>query len=202
MTTVTGSHVAVLLTAGGSRRLGQAKALLPCGGVPLVKVMAQRLLAASPRQLLVITGADAERIVPHLSGLPVCIHHNPDWATGQSSSLRLAAKVLAADSGPVLLAGVDQPALQIPHLCTLLALFDGNHDVASGYAGTLGIPALLRAQTFRHAASLHGDQGLGARLRAPGASTRVVTEETLALDIDTDADLRDARAAGWIDPHC
>ena len=53
----TRAHVAVLLAAGGSTRLGQPKQLLTRDGEPLVRRMARLLSHTSPRRLYVIVGA-------------------------------------------------------------------------------------------------------------------------------------------------
>lgn len=54
------THVALLLAAGGSRRLGQAKQRIHIDGLPLLRRMALAALASAPRELLVALGAAAD----------------------------------------------------------------------------------------------------------------------------------------------
>ena len=48
------------------------------------------------------------------------LHPVPDWHAGLSASLRAAARALHGHAGPVLVTGVDQPALEARHLRALL----------------------------------------------------------------------------------
>lgn len=199
------AHVGVVLAAGGSRRLGEPKQLLRVGGESLLRRAALQLLATGPRALVVVLGAQAERLRDELAGLPVQVVVNGDWSQGMASSLRLAAATAAATVGggpqaDTLLVGVDQPALDTAHLQRLLQR-GARHpgvDVLSGYAGIAGIPALLRPATFALVDGLQGDHGLRALLRE--RVTEVVDHPGLAQDLDTQDDLARARAEGWLDP--
>lgn len=195
------AHVGVVLAAGGSRRLGEPKQLLRIGGESLLRRAALQLLATGPRVLVVVLGAQAERLRDELTGLPVQVVVNGDWSQGMASSLRLAAATVGGrPQVDTLLVGVDQPALDTAHLQRLLqrAARHPGVDVLSGYAGIAGIPALLRPATFALVDGLHGDHGLRALLRE--RMTEVVEHPGLAQDLDTQDDLARARAAGWLDP--
>ena len=199
MTESTG-HAALLLAAGGSRRLGRPKQLLMRDGQPLVRRMAELALATQPSRLVAVLGAHAQRVAEALAGLPLTTVTNADWSTGLASSLCTGTRALMGDTGAVLVLGIDQPALDGDHLRALLAAFDGRRDVASGYAGVTGTPAVLRAGTLARIDELDGDRGFGGFWRQPGALVQVIANEPLAFDLDTADDLAHARAVGWIDP--
>lgn len=197
-------HVAVVLAAGGSRRLGRSKQLLTCAGEPLVRRAARLALATAPARVLVIVGAEADAVSGALGELPVETVVNPDWAQGLSASLRVAAETLAARAGACLVLGCDQPVLAAQHLRRLLVLAQ---DAASGSAGTvhgdgLGVPAVVPvAWLDDRAPGARGDQGLRAALRAlPAADVGRLEAPELQLDIDTPEQLRAAIAVGWVDP--
>ncbi len=150
-------HDAVLLAAGGSRRLGRPKQLLMREGEPLVRRAARLALATAPRRLLVVTGGAGDAVAAALDGLVWQRVHHAGWATGLAGSLRAAGDVLGADASPsVLLVGCDQPALASAHLHALLA---GSAAVSSGCAATrhaearlaarVGIPAVVPADWLR-----------------------------------------------------
>lgn len=196
---MTGQHAALLLAAGGSRRLGQPKQLLRRQGIALIRYTALLALATQPARLVVVLGAEAPAMQSALQGLPLDTVVNPDWSTGMAGSLRAGVRVLAGHSGALLVLGVDQPVLDGDHLRALLSIFDGRRDVVSGYAGVTGIPAVLRAKTVARVDELDGDRGFGTLLRATLPAPQIVVNEALALDIDTPETLGLARQAGWVD---
>lgn len=192
-------HAALLLAAGGSRRLGQAKALLRRGGVPLVRHVACLLLDTGPCELVVVLGGDAERVAAALDDLPLRCVRNDAWAEGLAGSLHLGATALQAHAGDTLVATLDQPALDAAHLQALLRVAPGV-DVASAYAGTRGVPVRVCAGTLRRASTLEGDRGFGALWRDAATAPATIANEALAFDIDTPDDLARARRAGWVEP--
>jgi len=92
-------HAAVVLAAGGSRRLGHPKQLLTQGGEPLLRRCARLALATGPKRLVVVLGANADRMRETVRDLPLEIALNPDWAEGMAGSLQAAAARIAASSG-------------------------------------------------------------------------------------------------------
>lgn len=196
-----GGHVALLLAAGGSQRLGRPKQLLHRDGIALIRRTALLALATQPRRLVVVLGAQAQAMQHALLGLPLDVVIRAGWSTGMAGSLRAGVQALTGqvDAG-VLVLGVDQPALDTAHLFALLAGFDGQRDVVSAYAGVTGIPAMLRAETIARVDELDGDRGFGVLLRHATPAPQAINNESLALDIDTPQALEKAREAGWVDP--
>src|SRR5688572_9052814 len=114
------AHVAVLLAAGASTRLGQPKQLLTRRGEPLVRIVARLLAGTTPRQLLVVLGAHAREISAAIGDVPHRTVVNADFADGLASSLHCAAAALRDMHAAVLVAACDQPALDAAHLAALL----------------------------------------------------------------------------------
>ena len=147
---------AIVLAAGFSRRFGSAKQLFTYFGEPLVHRAARVAREVAP--VIVVIPDDAE-IRRALEGLDVTIVENSERAEGMASSIR--AGVRACD-GDLLLTVCDQPAVNAAHLRKLI---DSRAPiVASGYDGTVGVPALFRS-TYRDALlALRGDSGAKALL--------------------------------------
>lgn len=179
----------VVLAAGGSRRLGRPKQLLEYGGVPLVRHVLNVLGQSGLTQLAVVLGSEAERIAPALAGSPAERLDNLDWPEGVAASIRTAAawaerRALTA----LVLVACDQPLLTAAHVVALCDAFEARPSpVASGYAGTLGIPALFPAGWYPQLQRLRGDHGAGRALRAD-PTVQVIDWPDGALDIDTEAD--------------
>lgn len=128
------AHVAVVLAAGGSRRLGRPKQLLTRAGEPLLRRSARLALASGAARTVVVLGAEPDAMTVALFGLDLECVLNPDWADGLAGSLRCAARALGADAAAVLVLGCDQPALEADHLQRLL---HGATTAASGCAATV-----------------------------------------------------------------
>lgn len=190
-------HDAVILVAGGSRRLGRPKQLLTRDGETLVARVARLVRATGPGRLLLLVGSHRDEVAAAVAAFDVEVVVNELWMEGMASSLRLAAGELAGRERPTLVTVVDQPALEARHLDALLAAHEGRRDTVSGYGDAVGVPAVLRASTLARAMELEGDAGF--RGLWSGMAPDVVRADELGFDIDDAADLRQAVGAGLMD---
>ena len=115
---------AVILAAGESRRMGESKALLPYQGLTFV----EHLLAATRHRRVgltrVVLGAHAEEIRGKLKVDPAAIVVNPDWPTGQLSSLQAAIRSLPPQiTSGLILCPVDHPLVSLHLVASLIAAF-------------------------------------------------------------------------------
>ena len=194
-------HVAIVLAAGGSRRLGAPKQLLMRGGETLVRRTVRLAAATQPRRLLLVIGAHADDIRKAVADLPVEILFNNEWQEGLASSLRLAVDQLDENASALIL-GCDQPALEHSHLQRLLA---GAAASVSACAATLhgearGIPVVVGAAVLNEARKLQGDRGLrGALQRLSSESLYLLRAVELEFDLDTPGDVEKAIGEGLID---
>ena len=155
------AHGVVVLAAGASRRLGQAKQLLRIDGEALVHRAARLALATAPVAAVLVVGADADAVVAAASDLPLRRVDCIDWQRGMGASLQAGLAALPAECAGALVVLCDQPALDANHLAALVAAWRANPDAASAssYAGRVGVPALLPRSWFRelpHDARDHG----------------------------------------------
>ena len=134
----------------------------------------------------------AEPVVGRLQTRGCMLVVNLDAAEGMASSIRVGVEALGAlmVDGAVVLT-CDQVALTADHLRMLCA--EPSQVAASGFAGKAGVPAYFPAGRFAALSGLVGDQGARPLL----AEARVVTAEALALDVDTEEELR--RAVEWVE---
>lgn len=201
---MTTPHAAIVLAAGGSTRLGRPKQLLRREGEALVARAVRLVGDTGPCRLVVMLGASRDAVAAELSALPpgAELLDVSDWHTGLSASLRAAAHALRGHRGPVLITGVDQPALDARHL---RALLDGARAAPSGCAALMhgtrpGAPAVLSPALFAQAGGLDGDRGFGALLAAlPEGALFRLQAPLLTRDVDTPDALRAAQAEGLLD---
>lgn len=115
-------HAALVLGAGAGRRFGRSKQLLMRDGEPLLHRAARMALQTAPRRCVVVLGAGADALNEVLQDLDVEILRHADWSEGMGSSLAALRQHVQDDTTlrRSLILGCDQPALDAPHLRTLL----------------------------------------------------------------------------------
>jgi len=186
---------AVLLAAGGSRRMGQTKQLLPIDGQPMVRRVAQTVCEVGLAQVVAVVGAEGERVARALAGLDLEIVHNPAWERGMSTSVRAGIEALRPEIGAALLVLADQPALTAGALRILVEAFraSGAPIVAPYYRGRRGNPVLFARSLFAELSRVEGDQGGRAILaRYEQDVERVdVDDDAILLDVDTRQEYED-----------
>ncbi|WP_405237388.1 nucleotidyltransferase family protein [Lentisalinibacter orientalis] len=201
---------ALILAAGGSRRLGSPKQLLRHGGETLVQRALR--LAAGPcggRTLLVL-GAEYARVLRSGGEAVRYFVVNERWQEGLAGSLTLGLECLPEDCDGVLVLLADQPLVDETDLARLATAWRNRPDAiaASRYGGRgseiLGVPAVFPRRLFPELRELTGDRGARPvierqRRRHPHAVVAVDCEHA-AVDIDTPADAA-ALARGSADPE-
>jgi molybdenum cofactor cytidylyltransferase len=180
---------AVVLAAGGSRRMGTPKQLLRHGGRTLVEAAVAAASAVLPGRVLVVLGSQRQLIRQTLSESGARIVSNEDWSGGLAGTIGVGVMALPAGCQAVLLMGCDQPGVGPEQLGRLLAAARPDGVVAARYAGTVGIPAIFPARLFAQLTRLTGDRGAKALLLAEGARVDVEMPEA-ARDLDEPGDAR------------
>jgi molybdenum cofactor cytidylyltransferase len=179
----------LVLAAGGSRRLGRPKQLLPYGRATLLDHTLATARACGFDQLLCVVGAGADRIrdVVDLRGADVVV--NEEFGTGCSSSIAAALDVVDARADVLVLLLGDQPGVTP---ATVAALLAGRGDAplaACRYDDGRGHPLAFARSTFGDLAALHGDKGVW-KLMDRGEVAEVPVPGRVPLDVDTWEDYR------------
>src|SRR2546423_13722636 len=115
----------LLLAAGGSKRLGQPKQLLPYDGATLLDRTLATARACRFDQLICVIGGAAETIRATVDLSRAEVLENDNFGTGCSSSIALALDAVDARSDALVLLLGDQPGVTAATVSTLL---DGRGD--------------------------------------------------------------------------
>ncbi len=189
----------LVLGAGGSKRLGRPKQLLPYGEGTLLGHVAGVAGACRFDQTIVAIGGSAAdvRAGVDLAGAEVVV--NDAYGAGCSSSI--AAALAAVDPGcdvMVLMLG-DQPGVTAETVRELLAGRGDAPLAVCRYDDGDGHPIAFARSVFADLADLHGDKGVWRLLdRRAAEVVRVPIAGSIPRDVDTPEDYRavlDALAA-------
>ncbi len=172
--------------------MGRPKQLLPMGGQPMVRRVAEMTCAAGLDQVVVVVGAHAEAIGETLADLPLEIVTNQEWAEGMSTSLRAGLTALRPDIQAALIILADQPTLTAQLLRDLVARYaaTGAPVVVPYFEGQRGNPVLFDRALFPRLMAVEGDRGGRAVLQDyDGWLEQVdVTSAAILEDVDTQED--------------
>jgi molybdenum cofactor cytidylyltransferase len=104
---------AIILAAGQSRRMGQPKMLLPWGNRTVIEHVVATFLQAGVEDILIVTGAEHERVDQAMDGYPVQKIYNKEYAGGEMlSSLQCGLRQLTKETRAALIGLGDQPQLR------------------------------------------------------------------------------------------
>lgn len=165
--------------------MGGPKALKTWHGESLLQRTARVALAAGCQPVLAVIGEwPVDSLDARIRLLP-----NPQAAEGMASSIRMGVATLPADALGVLLLTVDQIRLNESLLRQLQGAFFEAPDrpVASAYAGTVGIPAVVPRRLFPELLAIRGDRG--AKQILLRESSRAIPFPGGEDDLDTPQDL-------------
>lgn len=184
---------AVLLAAGGSRRLEFPKQLVRWRARPLLAHALAQVRAALPDgALVVVLGAHVLRLRSLVQRVApaATVVTNARWAEGLATSLQAGIAAVPPDTRAILITLVDQPRVNASALRRLLRAWRRKPGVpaAALYDARAGVPAVLPRRAWRGIGRLTGDRGARDLLRTTRSLTLVDLPEA-RLDIDTAADL-------------
>jgi molybdenum cofactor cytidylyltransferase len=144
-------------------------------------------LASPVDEVVVVLGHGAAELEPELpldSRLRTV--YNPDYATGQSSSLKAGINIIASQAQAAVFLLGDQPLISSQAIEALVSAFRSRHSavVRPRYRGTPGHPVLFARALFAELLQVTGDQG-GRELIA----RHQAEVETVELDLEPPADI-------------
>ncbi len=176
----------LVLAAGGSRRLGQPKQLLPFGEATLLDHVLSTARACEFDQLLCVIGGGAPDVRATVDFTGVEVVENLAFGQGCSSSIAAALSAVDPRSELLVLMLGDQPGVSV---ATVAALLAGRGDAplaACSYDDGRGHPLAFGRAVFGDLAQLHGDKGVWKLLdRRSDEVVDVPIAGPIPLDVDS-----------------
>jgi len=186
----------IMLAAGASTRMGRPKQLLPIGGRPLLQHVLDEAVASSLDEIVVVLGHRAQDIKKAIElppGRSVRMVVNPNYAGGQSTSLRLGLRSTDPRAVGVGVLLGDQLHVTARLIDRLAAVFlaSGSPVVRPVYSGTCsrpvpGHPVFLARRIWPEVEKVDGDQGARSLLSDhPKWVVEIPVESDPPVDVDT-----------------
>ena len=180
----------LVLAAGGSRRLGEPKQLLPYGSGTLLDHALDTARASGFDQLIVAIGGSSGEVRSRvdLSGAEVV--ENPDFGEGCSSSIAAGLSALDPRAELLVLMLGDQPGVTPATVRALIAgCGDGTVLAACLYDDGRGHPLAFGRGAFDDLRELHGDKAVWKLMeRRSDEVVEIRVSGPIPRDVDTRAD--------------
>lgn len=180
----------IILAAGAASRMGQPKLLLPWNEETLIHKTAQTALQARLDPVVIVTGSGAQGIRQAVIDLPVKIAENPDWQTGQSTSVRAGIQALPASTRAVVFLLGDQPFVTTDLIQELIRTYLEKHClILAPYVGKQRAnPVIFDQSIFSELCKLQGDAGARSIFNKYPPTAMPWSDERILFDIDTPED--------------
>jgi molybdenum cofactor cytidylyltransferase len=183
----------IILAAGGSTRFGTAKQLLHFNGKTLLQHAIDEAVGAGAEPIVVITGANADKISKNINHEQVQVVFNEGWEKGMASSIVAGMHAginYNKDIENIIIAVSDQPFVSSSLFKELYKTHEEGirHIIACAYADTVGTPVLFTRKYFDDLLSLQGDEGAKKILLANTDDVATIDFPQGKVDIDTQKD--------------
>jgi molybdenum cofactor cytidylyltransferase len=183
--------IAVVLSGGESSRMGRPKALLPIQGQRFIERIIRVIGQSKVGRTIVVLGHQADELRGQIEHLPVEVVINPDYRSGQLSSLQTAIRHISNDDrcDGMLVHLVDHPFIDVALVDKLIEGFSETKKliVVPRYKEKRGHPVIFSRELFGELLNAPVDQGAKAVVNAHRQDTLEIEwhDEGITLDIDT-----------------
>lgn len=186
---------AIILAAGRSSRLGQAKQLVQIKGESVLRRICKNALSTSFENVIVVLGFKSTIISKELVDLELKTVVNNDWELGLSSSIIAGLNQIDSDCEAVAVLLADQYLINQEDLGNLIA-FSSNHPnkmIFSDYGPAYGPPAIIPKQYFADLSEIEGDRGAALLKMKFPEKCELIPLKKGAFDLDYPDDLQDIK---------
>ena len=186
----------IVLAAGSSSRMeGANKLLLPWQKQCVLQVAVERICAVGLGEVIAVTGHQRTEVEEALSHYPVRLVHNPDFAEGMASSIRVGVAAAVGEQGYLFALG-DMPQIAGNTMLKVAEALKSSETIAVPVCdGRRGHPVAIGSAYRAALLALTGDRGARPVLAKNAADVVEVPveDEGIFVDVDTQESYRAAR---------
>jgi len=180
----------VILAAGESSRMKQAKQLLPWGTSTLLGKAIKEAVQSNSKKVYVVLGAKAETIQMQCNSTDVTWVLNKNWKKGMGSSISCAINYLMHlntnyDGFFIMLC--DQPLIDAGYINKMISTFMKSNKgiVATAYKHSNGVPVLFDKKYLKDLSNLEGNIGAKEVIAANSNDFIAMNPNGKEKDLDT-----------------
>jgi len=190
----------IILAAGASSRLGQAKQLVNLNGQSLLERQCNLALSLTENTYCVL-GGDANKHKQVIGGKPINVVVNDYWQQGMATSIAAGVKALPSHIDAVMIILVDQWQLTPEHIERVAKLWLQSPEmiIATSHnasnAKKIGPPVIFPKRVFSQLIELKGDSGAKSILAKYREWLNIIEIPEAFVDLDTPEQLAVMRAS-------
>lgn len=184
---------AIVLAAGKSVRMGEAKMVLPWKNTTVIGQVVESLVRAGVSDIVVVTGGAREAVEGALCDVPARLIYNPDYAHGDMlSSFQTGLRALGENAEAALVVLGDQPQIEPWVVKSVIQAYQDRHSmlVVPSFQMRRGHPWLIGRSLWDQALALKQPATLRDFLGALSDQIEYVSvgTKTILEDVDTPED--------------
>jgi molybdenum cofactor cytidylyltransferase len=183
----------IILAAGESTRFGKPKQLIKLNNEFLINRVVREALASNLNPIILILGANFERIHKVINPTErVIIINNENWKLGQSTSLIEGLNHVTKDNSGVMYLLGDQPFITSEVINKLISLYSvSKPNVVMLETNGKRTPPIIFPSSYYHLIrKLEGDKGARNIINDIDVIFLENTDDMLITDIDTENDYK------------
>ena len=177
---------AIILAAGGSRRMRKNKLLLPFHKKTLIELVVEHAMQAGIDNVLLVLGAYRDDLLPLIRRMPVRHCYNEDYEKGMLSSVQCGFRNIPPSMDAAIIFLGDQPAIPGKVARTLVneCRQSGKGIIIPVYGGKRGHPVLIHKRYRKEIEGLDQTEGLRGLMRK-------FSHDVLEVAVDSPGILKD-----------
>lgn len=187
--------VCILLAAGSSTRMGEAKMLLQYNNKTFLQHGIDEIKNSRADKLVVVTGCYHQQLIKILSAQQIESVYNENWETGMGSSIQAGVAYIFQhypSAHSIIITVCDQPYISAALFNELIAAKNatGKSIIASAYKSTTGTPVLFDKKYFDQLLQLRGPSGAKQITLQFANDVAAIPFANGAIDVDTPDDYK------------
>ena len=184
----------MILAAGESKRMGKPKLLLPYGEKTIIETVIDSVVRSKVKKILVVLGANREKIEKKIQNFPLKIAANPNFRRGMLSSVQLGFQTLPENAQAVLVFLGDQPSISNAIINKIIDAYKETDKgiVLPVYKSERGHPVLIDMKYRDEVENLRSGFGLRALVYNHPEDILETKVETPSIlrDVDDESDYK------------